>query len=192
MIIGLTGKYCSGKNSVAEILEARGFHVIDVDRIGHLALREKSEAVGRVFGSTVLETDGSVNRRALGKIVFRSRRQRVRLEKILHPWMSQTVREVVHEKGKTSIVINAAVLFRMGLHTLCDTVLIIRAPIYVRLKRARKRDSLPLIEILKRLLFQGKVNFKLPNVDIEIIENEKSKSDLKSRVDVFVDSLNVK
>ena len=186
MVIGITGRYCSGKNTVTELLEPHGFDIIDVDRIGHKALLEKREIVGRTFGSRVLKTDSTVDRRTLGRIVFRSRRQRRKLEKILHPCMISMVKQEMNEREGRSIIINAAILFRMGLHTLCDSIIFVQAPLISRLRRARSRDTLSFLETVKRLLFQGRVNLKKGDVDIHVIRNRKSKSKLKERVDEFV------
>ena len=73
MIIGLTGTSCSGKNLVAETMEKKGFFVVDEDKLGHVALDMNQERLVDVFGPDIL-TDGKVDRRKLGPIVFSSPR----------------------------------------------------------------------------------------------------------------------
>jgi dephospho-CoA kinase len=72
MLIGLTGMYCAGKNHVAAILEQRGLAVLDVDKLGYIAIENKKAAVFARFGEDVKNQDGSVNRRLLGEKVFGS------------------------------------------------------------------------------------------------------------------------
>jgi dephospho-CoA kinase len=70
MILGLTGLYCSGKNHVAALLERRGLPVLDVDKLGHIAIENKKADICARFGDDILNPDGSVNRRLLGEKVF--------------------------------------------------------------------------------------------------------------------------
>jgi dephospho-CoA kinase len=87
-LIGLTGGIASGKSTVANRLRARGAHVIDADAIsreitapGEAALA----AITRAFGAEVLHPDGTLNREALGALVFADPGRRKQLELITHP-----------------------------------------------------------------------------------------------------------
>src|SRR5512136_767870 len=92
MILGLTGPYCAGKDAVARVLERRGFRVLNVDAIGHEVLEDLRGEVAAAFGSGVLRADGSVDRRALGRIVFADPAALARHEAIVHPAMVERVR----------------------------------------------------------------------------------------------------
>jgi dephospho-CoA kinase len=185
VVLGLAGGYCAGKDSVAAILAERGFAVIDVDEVGHRVLREP-EARGLVaarFGSGVLDPEGEVDRRELGRRVFRDRRGLSALEAIVHPRMVERVREELAVcEGPT--VLNAAVLFRMGLHRLCDAVLCVRAPWWLRLARARRRDGLDPVRALRRIASQRGICPKLPGpgVDIYYVDNSGDRNRLRERV----------
>jgi len=167
MVIGITGRYCAGKDTAVEILSRRGFREIDVDRIGHQVLAEMREAVVAEFGPAVLTPDGEVDRRRLGAIVFKSREKMGRLEAILHPAMVRRVEQRIGS-GEDPVAINAAVLFRMGLHRLCDRVLCIRAPFALRLLRALRRDRLPPGDAWRRLTAQRGICPKFPSGDVDI------------------------
>ena len=69
MIIGLTGKSCAGKDEVASILSSFGYYVIDEDKLGHEALRANRDSLISEFGEGIL-SDGEVDRKKLGSIVF--------------------------------------------------------------------------------------------------------------------------
>ncbi|MBO5770104.1 MAG: dephospho-CoA kinase, partial [Spirochaetales bacterium] len=60
MIIGLTGKSCSGKNRVAELLDPEIFSIIDEDKLGHIALGANKDKIKETFGSDVFGQDGEV------------------------------------------------------------------------------------------------------------------------------------
>jgi dephospho-CoA kinase len=78
------------------------------------------------------------------------------LESILHPTMKAEVRREVQSflEKNVPVCINAALLFKMGLEELCDHVLLIRASLPVRFRRARKRDGLGIREFLHRIRSQ--------------------------------------
>jgi len=97
--IGLTGGVACGKSTLAEGLRARGWQVIDTDRIAHEVMRPGEEAwkkVVDVFGSSVLHSDKSIDRKVLGRLVFADPSLRTKLNEITHPairsaWQGEVV-----------------------------------------------------------------------------------------------------
>jgi dephospho-CoA kinase len=87
-VIGLTGGVACGKSTLAEGLRARGWHVIDTDRIAHEVMRPGREAYKKVvdvFGASVLHSDKSIDRKVLGRLVFADPSLRAKLNEIAHP-----------------------------------------------------------------------------------------------------------
>lgn len=173
MILGLTGAYCAGKNRVASLLAARGFEVLDVDKLGYRVIEEEKEAILSRFGESVLAPDRSVDRRALGKLVFGDKRGLADLEAIVHPAANRLTEEWVAARPGSDLVINAALLHRSTLFPRCDLVILVRAPTLTRLLRARRRDQLPLGVILER--FRSQRDFETQyfgkRADIQIVIN---------------------
>ena len=137
MVIGLTGRYCAGKDAVARILGRRGFAVLDVDRIGHEVLEERRDAVAAAFGESVRRADGSIDRRAVGRIVFADPAALALLEGIVHPAMVERVRSLaaVETAAGRDAVVNAALLRHMRLDRYCDAVVEVRARAFRRFFR---------------------------------------------------------
>ncbi len=184
MIIGVTGKYCAGKNEVGRILKNKGMYQIDVDTLGHEVLEKEKEQIICRFGRQVLTPDGVVDRRSLGEIVFKDRNALNDLEEILHPGMVKRTEELIREHREGGGVVNAAVLFKMGLHRLCDRVFWVQAPLILRIRRGRKRDGLSYPAIIRRIWTQKALN---PNkwkdvVDIYRVDNLGSPSRLEKTV----------
>jgi dephospho-CoA kinase len=173
MLIGLTGKYCAGKNHVAAILEKRGFPVMDVDKLGHAALEHKKDEVFLRFGYDVRNPDGSVNRRLLGEKVFGKKNEIASLEAIVHPQTDRMTMEWISSQNGKTCVINAALLHRTAVFGQLDCVLLVTAPFFVRLLRAKRRDRLSWISIFKRLTSQKRftLQYLAGNADIYIVEN---------------------
>ncbi|GHV38638.1 hypothetical protein AGMMS49546_09390 [Spirochaetia bacterium] len=189
-IIGLTGAYCAGKNHVAKLLEARGFPVLDVDKLGHRAIETEKEAILARFGESVLGADGAVDRRLLGAKVFGRGEELAALEAIVHPAANRMTLEWIEARGERPCVINAALLHRSAALPYLDAIIIVKAPALTRLLRARKRDQLPWIALIKR--FGSQRNFTSQyfdktldyNADIHIVENRGySQVRLENRID---------
>ena len=191
MVVGLSGKYCAGKDIVARIFKAHGFHVIDVDSLGHEALAARAREVISAFGPGVEGPSGTVDRKALGRIVFADPAQRARLEGIVHPYMVARVREEIARRGG-DIVVNAAILQRMGLQVLCGAVVCVTSPFPLRLIRAMRRDKLPLGEAWRRLGSQKDIcppQKKGLNVDTYSVRNSGSPRSLELRAALLAGKL---
>lgn len=144
MIIGLTGKSCSGKNRVAELLDSEIFSIIDEDKLGHIALSANKDKIKETFGGEVIGQDGEVDRKKLGPIVFASQENLEKLNSISHPWMvEETLRlaKEISDSGKIA-VINAAILEKMGLDAYCDEFIFVLSSYEKREERALKRDGI--------------------------------------------------
>ncbi len=151
-IVGLTGGYCSGKSRAADILEAMGFRNVDADRLAHRALGLCSGRLAEVFGPGVLAADGSVDRRALGALVFADP-ERLRLhESIVHPVILALMDEEIAAADR--VCINAPLLYRTDYPSRCDLVIEVRAPLWLRVARGRRRDGLGVVQILRRIASQ--------------------------------------
>ena len=189
MVIGVTGKYCAGKNVVTGILRDKGFEVIDVDSLGHEALENKKDDIASRFGSEVLDADKRIDRKALGSRVFGDRKELDALEGIVHPWMKERVRREISSAGNDrNWVVNAALLFYMDLHPLCDAVIWVKSSLPRRLARALKRDRLSLGEVLKRFYSQRKLSAQSSENDVDIyyIDNSRDFDNVLRGVDRVV------
>ncbi|MBO7430574.1 MAG: dephospho-CoA kinase [Spirochaetia bacterium] len=171
MVIGVAGKTCAGKNSVIKPLEKMGYCLVDVDQLGHLALEHQKEKLIAAFGPGIRNQDGTVNRRALGAIVFSNPEEKKRLESIVHPEMVRMVEDIIVERQE--VVINAAILFEMKLDKLCDIIFWVDAPAIVRFFRGLKRGGTSPWALFKRIWAQRKMNPNnfSTNADIFTIRN---------------------
>ena len=182
MTIGLTGRYCSGKGTAARVFAALGCRVADADDISHEVLAEKAPVVLAEFGPSIKAPDGGVDRRALGRIVFVDPAARTRLEAILYPEITERIARFI--AGGGDVVINAPLLQRAGLETLCDALLFVRAPALVRLARAMRRDRLALGDAWARINAQKDVKPQCngPAVDTYSVPNWGSARSLERRI----------
>ena len=188
MLIGLTGKYCAGKNHVADIFEKRGFLILDIDKLGHIAAESKKTEIFTRFGEKVKMQDGTIDRRKLGKLVFGRKTEMAALENIIHPQVNLLTNEWINKHNKEKCVLNAALLHKSDAFKQLDCIILVTAPFFTRLLRARKRDKLSFIEIIRRFWRQKRFSAKYSaeNADIYIVKNRGIGM---SKLDVQVDSI---
>ena len=203
MIIGLTGKYCAGKNYVAAILETRGLPVLDVDKLGYQALETEKKLILTQFGGDLQKEDGSLDRRLLGQRVFGKPEKLKQLENIVHPPVNRMTEKWI-ESHSGNCVINAALLHRSVVFNRLDRIILVTAPLFIRLLRAKKRDKLSWPAIFKRFASQKNFNSQYLSVNAEIYKvgnpeifdwwnlhkkcNEHQK--LECRIDKFLERIN--
>ena len=97
--IALTGSIATGKSSTVKLLSASGFHIIDADKIAHQILDEQHQAIADLFGETFV-SEGKVDRKALGAIVFADSNKRKALEALLHPLIYKEIERLSAEQDK--------------------------------------------------------------------------------------------
>ena len=183
MLIGLTGTYCAGKNYIAAILEARGLPALDVDKLGYTALETEKEAVFTRFGRDLQRPDGTVNRRLLGQRVFGKPAELAALEAIVHPRANRLTEEWIAAQNGNPCVINAALLHRTTVFHKFDKIIIVTAPLFTRLIRARRRDGVCWPALVKRFLSQKNFNaqYLTGNAEIYRVENSRAPKEALER-----------
>ena len=194
MIVGLTGRSCSGKDRVASLLDDR-FTVIDEDGLGHVALDANRDRIVEAFGEDIL-TEGKVDRKKLGPKVFSSPEALKTLESIAHPWMvEETLRECreAEKEGKIP-VINAAILEKMGFVEYCDEVVLVISPYEEREKRALKRDGITKEAFRKRSESQKDIGSTLFSSKRKIVTiiNDSDEESLSRQVKAYCGTISNK
>ncbi len=145
--VGLTGSIASGKSTVARRLKDRGIPVIDLDKVGHEVLRRRHEAfepVLAVFGEGILGTDGEIDRKKLGALVFSDAAARERLNQIVHPRIrDEEARRVsaMREAGVIAVVTEAALLIETGQRGRFDFFVVVGCWPEIQIARLMKRDG---------------------------------------------------
>lgn len=141
-IIALTGNIGSGKSTVASLFSRRGIPVIDLDRLGHRVLAEKTigQRLVRMFGPSIL-AGRKIHRPLLRKTVFSHPRTLARFNRLVHPPLIRLLRTEIqkHKKQKRPfLLIDAALIFEMKIAHWADTVITVRAGKLISWLRSRK------------------------------------------------------
>lgn len=142
MVLGITGGSGSGKTTLLELIREQGGLVLDCDAIYHRLLqtdRAMLQAISARFPGTVQE--GSLDRKALGAVVFSDPAALEALNRITHAAVKRAVLEAL-SAGPTLAAIDAIGLFEGDLACLCDVTVAVIAPTEQRIARLMERDGI--------------------------------------------------
>lgn len=185
MIIGLTGGIATGKSQSSKVFKKLGCYIIDADKLSKdLTVKDGKclkDIIG-TFGTEVLNDDGSLNRKKLGSIVFNDKQAKIELERIIHPHIIRKTNEIIAKKYKsTDIIVDAPLLFEVGLDRICDKVIVIYAQYHLQIKRFMKRDNISKEEAEKRIASQMPIEDKMKLADITI-DNSSTIAELNKNI----------
>ena len=179
----------AGKNAAAKLLEKRGWLCIDADALVHETIESEADKIIRTFsqdaqkrGIDIVRSDGSVDRRSLGKLVFSDASLLAKQEAIVYPAIEKCAMQKIDSYEAKNIALNAAVLYKTPtLMRLCRAILYVEAPFLVRLLRAKKRDGEAIRAICKRFRAQRGLyrNYKQSGIPIVKVRNALSLSALE-------------
>lgn len=187
-VVGLIGAIGAGKSTVGRLLAARGGHVIDADSLGHEALRQPEIVAALVskWGERVRKSDGSLDRREIGKIVFADSAERNALEATVFPYIGErTRREIAAAQanpGVAFVVLDAAVLLEAGWGEMVDRLVYVDAPRAVRIARLAARSGWGESDLSAREAAQWPADVKKARADA-IIVNDDAPAALAEKVD---------
>ncbi len=185
-IYGLCGGSGSGKTTVSQVFKEKGWVVINADDVYHDMISKPGPCIDKIaeeFGKTVINADGTLNRRALANIVFNDYEKLNQLNIITHPMVVSYVRRLVYdydEKGIEAILIDMPGLYESGYHMECYRNICVYASKKNRIDRIMKRDNISLEEAYKRVDSQISSDFLDEACDYTI-RNNKSLEDLRMK-----------
>ena len=185
--IGLTGGIGTGKSSVTEAFQSLGAAVINADLLGHDAYLPGTigfEEVVTEFGQEIVGSDGQIDRKKLGPIVFSDSSKMDRLNEIMHPLIRDLIEErlVTLESNQNKVaVVEAAILIEAGWKSLFDEIWVVISDPEEVINRLGVRNGLSREDALKRIDSQMSNNERIEHGDV-VVENTGSMEDLQTRV----------
>lgn len=187
MVVGLTGGFASGKTTVARMFKDLGAQFLSADDMVHSLLKNPGPCqrrVVRVFGKGVLFA-GRIDRRKLGRVIFKNPLSRKTLERIIHPAVIGEIKKQVQAFRKTKkkkvFIIEVPLLFEAGLEKTFDTTLVVVSSRSQQIQRALQTRFLTRQEIQNRIQAQLPFAIKRRMADI-LIDNRGSLSYTKRQV----------
>jgi dephospho-CoA kinase len=161
ILVGLTGGVATGKSTVAKMFKQCGAVVIDADELAREVVRPGKpawRAIVNTFGKTVLTADRTIDRQALGAIVFGNRTKLRILERIIHPRVAREqarlTQQAARNDPKAVVIYDVPLLFEVGIDKRVDTIIVVTADRETQIARLKKRNGLSRAEAIRRISSQ--------------------------------------
>lgn len=186
-VIGLTGGIATGKSTVAELLKAHGFKIVDADIASRKAVEKGSEGLKNVvaeFGEEALTEEGEMNREYIGQQIFYDDLKREKLNAIIHP----IVREIMENEKKQylaqghDVVMDIPLLFENGLEKTVDEVWLVYTSPSIQIDRLMERNQFSIEDAKARIYSQISIDKKSRMADV-VIDNFGTKLELKQNLE---------
>lgn len=180
--IALTGGIATGKSTVASLFMLHGFLTIDADKIAHTILDINSDKISSLFGNRYV-TDGKVNRKELGNLIFNNKTQKKRLENFIHPLIKeQIIKDAkIFEEQEKPYLIDIPLFFENNNYNI-EKSLVVYTSNDIQLQRLMSRDNSSKDEALSRINNQMDIELK-KNKATFIIDNTKDLKNLQNEVE---------
>ena len=190
LILGLTGNIGCGKSSLSTIFRDNSIDIVDADIIARQIYDDENllKKVYDTFGTNIKNKDGSLNRKALGRIVFNDDEKLIQLNKLTHPVIRENVTNQIEEykkQNKKIIVLDAALLIESDYLNVVDKLLVITCDEDIQIERIKKRDNCSTEEALSRIKSQMSQENKVKYADY-VIDNSGTIDELEKKAFIFL------
>jgi dephospho-CoA kinase len=186
--IGLTGGIGSGKSTLGQMLQARGFPIINADAISHALTAPQGaaiEPIRQIFGSEYITTDGALDRTRMRQLVFNDATAKHRLQSLLHPLILAGIQQAetsFKDKGNSLVVIDIPLLVESS-HWLAalQQVIVVDCDEETQVKRVMQRNQLSAVEVQQIMANQVSRRQRLAAADIVVFNNSERLEDLRQQ-----------
>ncbi|MDA0688458.1 MAG: dephospho-CoA kinase [Proteobacteria bacterium] len=186
-VVGLTGGIGSGKSTVSESFARQGIEVIDADQLAREAVATGSPALAEIashFGQSIINSEGSLNRRALRAIVFADEAERRWLERLLHPIIGELLKQRLSRSESSYTILESPLLLETSQKEMVDRILVVDVSEDTQLQRAMLRDGSHEETIRGIIASQISRDERLDAAD-EVINNEGAVEEIDKQVSVL-------
>ncbi|MBN1684787.1 MAG: dephospho-CoA kinase [Gammaproteobacteria bacterium] len=183
-IIGLTGGIASGKSTVARLFQNYGITIIDADDITRELCSPNTTIFNKIvkkFGVEILNTDQTLNRAKLRKIIFQDKKARLWLEQLLHPEVKKIMKQRAKQANSLYCILVIPLLLETQFPPKTDRILVVDAPEQLQIQRLKQQGHLSDTEIQSILKSQASRQQRLKKAD-DVILNDGNLEQLEKQV----------
>jgi dephospho-CoA kinase len=183
-VVGITGGIGSGKSAVTSFIENRGINIVDADIVARQVVEPGSNALKQIedhFGPDIISIDGSLDRAALRKIVFKAPEERQWLESLLHPLIRETILEQLTESKSPYAILSSPLLLETNQHELVNHIVVVDVPEETQIQRTTRRDDNSIEQVKAIISAQMPRQERLKHAD-SVISNDGDLLSLEQKV----------
>jgi len=194
LVVGLTGGIASGKSTVSKLFKDAGIPVIDTDAIARRLLEKDKEIYQDIldfFGEDVLTPAKEINRNKIAQIIFYDEEKRLKLNKIVHPKVKDTVFlkiDNLKAEGHTLIVVDVPLLFEAKFDAFMDKTIVVYARKKDQISRLVSREGIDEDYAKAKIKAQIPLSQKKEKADF-VIDNSKNILETRKAFDKLLRTL---
>lgn len=187
IIIGLTGGIASGKSTISSMIKELGFPVVDADIVAREVVEIGEEAYLKLvesFGEEILLEDKTLNRQALGNIIFHDEEKRLLLNQIMHPAIKNRIEQQKNQfvaEGHEAVILDIPLLLESDDTYGTDKILVVYVNQETQLERLMSRNDLTEADAKARIHSQMLISEKVKRAD-EVIDNSHTIEESKEQL----------
>lgn len=195
--IAITGSIATGKSTVSKYLIQQGYPVIDTDIISRVVVEKGTVGLERLkenFGEDIIQADGTLNRKALGNIVFNDEASKEKLNQILHPLISKESKErmaAYKEEGHSLIFVDIPLYYEVDIDIPTDAVWLVYVSPDIQLERLMKRNQIGEEDARQLISNQISIQDKAKWSEI-VIDNSNTPEETHKQIDQLLKAENNK
>jgi dephospho-CoA kinase len=193
LIVALTGGIATGKSIIAKSLEDLGCYVHYADQIAHQFMEPERPTWKKIvshFGSGILNSDKTINRKKLGALVFADEKKRNFLNQLIHPLVLEEKKKIIDKLEKDShykiFVSEAALTIESGFADFFDKIIVVFCREEIQIKRLMERDNINREDALKKIGSQMPSEEKLKRADYVIDSSGSVQNTVEQTEKVFL------
>ena len=186
-VVGITGGIGSGKSTVADEFARLGIDLIDADIAARAVVEPSSPALQEIadhFGQALIQTDGSLNRKALREIVFHNEAEKTWLEQLLHPLIGEWLKRKIQASQSPYCILVSPLLLETSQVELVDRVLVVDVQESTQVERTMTRDGGSEATVRAIIAAQIDRQTRLERAD-DVFNNEAPLDTLAARVQLL-------
>lgn len=167
-VIGITGGIASGKSHVVDVISKMGYEVIDSDKISYeLSLKGNKvyNEIINTFGEEYVLSNGEIDRKKLGRLIFNSEKDKLKLNEISHPYIIQEIKKRLKESQGSIVFLDIPLLYEAKLEYLCDKIICVYLDKTKQIERLMARDGIDYEYALKKINSQIDLQIKAKQSD---------------------------
>lgn len=185
LLFGITGGIGTGKTAVCGFLREEGLPIIEADPLAkHLTatLPEIKDALIEKFGKAIYKPNGELNKTRMRELVFEDQGSRALINAIIHPHVFTAIQSEAARlnsvKSQSLIGVEAALIYESKMQVILDQVIVVDAPLEIRIQRIQARNQLTREQVLKRIAAQMPMAEKIELADF-VIQNNRDLTHLR-------------
>lgn len=191
MVLGITGGIGTGKSFVAALMARRGIPVYDSDSRAKWLMQNDEQLkieLAALVGNGLYDAKGNFDRQVMAGAVFGNPEMKRMVEKTVHPAVGRDFETWVSSLNCKFVLLESAILFESGFDRFVDAVIVVDAPIELRIARCMERDRMSREAVVGRIGSQMPQEQKIGLGNFVILND--GKSDLEAQVDFILNICN--